>query len=125
MNAHVVYRFYDATGRLLYVGCTKDFANRERAHRAGSSWFADVAHVAVTSFADQSDALDEELRALREESPLHNRSNRRVSRSGGTFTGQTERKAGTSFRLSADLGVPQASVLEMAIRTLAREREVD
>lgn len=46
-RTHYVYRCYDASGALLYVGCTKDPAARRTAHRhsLASSWFADVARV--------------------------------------------------------------------------------
>lgn len=37
VTPHWLYRCYDAEGRLLYIGCTMDVANRMYLHRCGYS----------------------------------------------------------------------------------------
>lgn len=38
-RTHFVYRMFDADGRLLYVGCTKDIVRRLRNHRSENGHF--------------------------------------------------------------------------------------
>jgi hypothetical protein len=67
-----VYRLYDCLGRLLYVGVAYDFDVRFRQHEAKKKWWPLVAYRDVIWFNNRLDALYEESRAIRTESPLHN-----------------------------------------------------
>ena len=66
-----VYRYFDRTGRLLYVGVTNEPENRHRGHRR-KSWFSAIARKTVDAYPTRSAALAAEREALRTESPLHN-----------------------------------------------------
>jgi len=37
---YILYRFFDESENLLYVGMTKSFANRLQAHANSSCWFS-------------------------------------------------------------------------------------
>lgn len=39
--AHVLYRFYGATGQLLYVGITMNPVQRFRSHRGTKDWWCE------------------------------------------------------------------------------------
>lgn len=73
---HFVYRAYDATGNLLYVGVTRSPATRQTWHRYNSLWFPDVTSVRMTGPLPAADARDLEFRLICDEAPLHNISGR-------------------------------------------------
>lgn len=76
---HYVYRIFDSSDRLLYVGCTTDPASRLSQHRSRISHylfmegrdqeFRSVVSEPMTCY----DAYTEEARAIREEAPAYNR----------------------------------------------------
>lgn len=68
---HYVYRYYDSRGLLLYVGCTRDPIERDRAHRR-KSWYRSVASVRRTIFPNRTHALAVEKRAIQAERPAYN-----------------------------------------------------
>lgn len=69
-----LYRHYDAEGRLLYVGITKEIDHRTTAHEKASSWvdFVDVAGAKVITFPSRKKAKSAEKAAIRAELPLFN-----------------------------------------------------
>lgn len=71
-GATVVYRHYDATDALLYVGIANRLKKRTAQHRRKSTWFHLVVRTTEVTFATRSEALVEELRAIREERPQFN-----------------------------------------------------
>lgn len=66
-----VYRLFDATGCLLYVGVSQDPMQRWWQHRA-AAWWADVASYAVTWHVDRPEAERVEMLAIQSEDPVHN-----------------------------------------------------
>lgn len=71
---HILYRFYDRTGVLLYVGITVDFETRMAAHSKDKAWWSQVDRKAThVEYHDcRRDALDAERDAIRAERPVHN-----------------------------------------------------
>ena len=67
-----VYRLYDKTDALLYVGITRDLRMRFAQHEADKPWWPDVARKTMAWHGKRSDALAEEDRAIDEEHPVHN-----------------------------------------------------
>lgn len=67
----VVYRLFDASGQLLYVGVTENVRQRWIAHGA-KPWWPLVARHLLAPYESRDEALAEELRAIRAERPLHN-----------------------------------------------------
>jgi diadenosine tetraphosphatase ApaH/serine/threonine PP2A family protein phosphatase len=70
---HAVYRLYDRTGALLYVGCSSDPTGRRwERHLATKLWFDQVARITCDWFDNWSPAILAEGVAIFEEQPLHN-----------------------------------------------------
>ncbi len=69
---HVLYRFYTATGQLLYVGITMNPAKRFKAHRGQKDWWSDVAGITIEHYATRQELANAERRAIQVEHPLHN-----------------------------------------------------
>jgi predicted GIY-YIG superfamily endonuclease len=69
---HALYRFFDATDVLLYVGITADLPARMKKHRSEKPWWVHVHHITVEQFDTRQEALDAEALAIRWEGPLHN-----------------------------------------------------
>lgn len=67
-----VYRAYDGSDRLLYVGMADDVPARMKAHRLTAKWHSQMRHHEVRKYRCRQDAKNAEYRAIRTESPLHN-----------------------------------------------------
>lgn len=75
-----VYRFYDGTGRLLYVGITHNLGSRFGSHERKAAWWVEQQSVVVVWRETRSAAAAEERAAIRAEGPLHNISGARAAR---------------------------------------------
>ena len=71
MSAHALYRHYDKTGRLLYVGITNDPGRRWEQHR-GKAWWTEVVNTKIEHFPDRTSVLEAERRAIVSERPWWN-----------------------------------------------------
>lgn len=69
---HTLYRFYNAEGHLLYVGITSNPPARFSQHRQQKQWWSDVATIQLEQFADRDQLAAAEIKAIRQEKPLHN-----------------------------------------------------
>jgi DNA polymerase-3 subunit epsilon len=114
-----VYRFYGQDGALLYVGKSRNVRNRVLAHfaaahrSAGEQRLARQVHrVEWTETAGELGALLIEARAVKTESPLHNR---RLRAAGGAWT----------LRLTGVGGAPDAvDIVELDALDAAAQAEV-
>lgn len=70
--AHVLYRFYSATGQLLYVGITMNPPQRFKNHRDSKAWWEQVSGITVENYPTRGDLEQAERRAIQVERPLHN-----------------------------------------------------
>ena len=68
-----LYRFYDVSPRLLYVGVTDSPAARWGQHAATAPWWADVAIKTIEWYPTRQAALDAEDAAIAAENPVHNK----------------------------------------------------
>jgi DNA-binding GntR family transcriptional regulator len=71
-----LYRFFDATGQLLYVGVSGNTETRWRQHAESKPWWSDVADKTTEWLDSRAEALDAERTAIRTERPLHNHQNK-------------------------------------------------
>ena len=80
-----LYRLFDRTERLLYVGVTSDPRSRWACHKADKDWWPEVYRYSLEWLSGRQDALLEEARAIAAERPAYNiaggRAERRPSRS--------------------------------------------
>ena len=69
---HALYRFYDRTDVLLYIGITADLAARLQSHRRDKPWWTSVANIKVEHYPSRKTALKAEAEAIQTERPLYN-----------------------------------------------------
>jgi hypothetical protein len=69
---HVLYRFYDASGALLYVGITAKPIRRFRDHQKTKDWWIEVSNIRVENFSSRIELIYGERRAIVHEKPLYN-----------------------------------------------------
>lgn len=67
-----LYRMFDGTGRLLYVGKTVNYFRRISDHSTEKSWWRKVVKTTFEHFNTHNDLLTAEYQAIRSEKPLHN-----------------------------------------------------
>lgn len=68
-----LYRLYDASDQLLYVGIATDPKARWYRHASDKDWWGDVATREVEWFASREEASNAEITAIHKEKPTHNR----------------------------------------------------
>lgn len=64
-----LYRYFDESDTLLYVGVSISAIGRMAQHRVGSHWFSRVRRVLVENFPTREAALEAERVAIRDERP--------------------------------------------------------
>lgn len=69
---HTLYRFFDSTDVLLYVGITVDPSARFTKHRGDKPWWEQVDRIALERFDTRKEAEAAEREAIKAEQPLHN-----------------------------------------------------
>lgn len=69
---HYVYECYDATGRLMYVGCSKNVPARLKSHSQTQWWWPTFAKARAWVYPTQEIALAEEKRRIVELHPRWN-----------------------------------------------------
>jgi hypothetical protein len=69
----LVYRLFDRSGCLLYIGITWSAGVRWRAHRKKHAWWSQVARVEVECWGSDFFALTAELAAIKAERPKYNK----------------------------------------------------
>lgn len=67
-----VYRMYDASGALLYIGQSVNPASRPMQLADHRKWVTNIASITLQWLPTRQDALREEESAIRAERPLHN-----------------------------------------------------
>lgn len=71
-TGHVIYRFFDRNGTLLYVGVTKSLEKRCMGH-SRRPWWWDVYFISVDNmFQTRAEAESMEAQAISREHPVHN-----------------------------------------------------
>lgn len=72
-RTHYLYRIFDATGQLLYIGITHDVGARFQQHRADKSWWHERDTHTVEEAPTRADVLYLEAKAILTEFPKYNR----------------------------------------------------
>lgn len=69
---HALYRFYSATGQLLYTGITNNPGNRFKQHQQSKPWWHEVSGITVEKYNSRAEVLAAEKRAIQVEQPKYN-----------------------------------------------------
>lgn len=69
----VLYRYFDADDRLLYIGISSNYQARAVAHSKNSVWESQAVRVELERFPDRESVLAAEKRAIQTERPIHNK----------------------------------------------------
>ena len=68
-----LYRHFDGSGTLLYVGVSLNAAARLAQHKDHSGWFDTIAEVKIQKFETRQEALAAEFIAVQKENPVYNK----------------------------------------------------
>jgi hypothetical protein len=71
-SGHVLYRFFDQNGRLLYIGITCNPGARFNSHRLSKTWWNEIASITLERFSTRNELMAAERSAILSELPLHN-----------------------------------------------------
>jgi excinuclease UvrABC nuclease subunit len=71
-RTYQLYRHFDKTGALLYVGLSLSVFSRTLTHRNKTRWFIDIATITVEHMADRTEAMAAEHKAINTENPKYN-----------------------------------------------------
>ena len=71
-DTHVLYRFYSATGQLLYVGITMNPPRRFKGHSGDKEWWHLVSGITVETYSSRGELEAAERRAIQVERPKYN-----------------------------------------------------
>lgn len=83
----VLYRAFDATGGLLYVGATTNPASRLNDHHMQKPWRSEVSNVTLEHFDTVENLHSAETHAIKSEAPRYNHLHIRSTRPRGTPRG--------------------------------------
>ena len=73
MSMHTLYRFYDASDTLLYIGITGNMPARMAQHRADKSWWPEVSVIRLEQFQSRAELQSAERESIRIERPKYNK----------------------------------------------------
>lgn len=69
---HALYRFFDGTRELLYIGITLNPGSRWKQHAAHKPWWHEVTNITVEPFPNRESVLAAERTAIGKERPRYN-----------------------------------------------------
>lgn len=72
VTAHSLYRFFDAAGKLLYIGITGNPRLRFAQHRKAKVWWNDIATREIVHYKTRVDLMAAEREAIIRERPRYN-----------------------------------------------------
>lgn len=72
-DPHLLYRCFNASGDLLYVGMTSNLEHRVQLHRSHTPWFGEVTSVTRATYPNRPSARGAEHNAIIAERPRYNR----------------------------------------------------
>ncbi len=67
-----LYRHFDSSGTLLYVGISLSAVGRLNQHMDSAHWADQIATMTIETFPTRAEAEEAKQRAIRTEDPLHN-----------------------------------------------------
>lgn len=67
-----VYKFFDANGVNLYVGCSSNIPARLGAHQRSRAWWPEVARIEIDAYPNAKAGWEAEKAAIQALDPTHN-----------------------------------------------------
>ncbi len=67
-----LYRYFNAEGKLLYIGISQSSLNRHQSHCSQAKWTEQIAKITINKFSTRKEALVAEKLAIQTENPLYN-----------------------------------------------------
>jgi hypothetical protein len=108
---HALYRFFDASGALLYIGITAALPARLARHREDKPWWCNVAEIKVEHFPTRRAVLEAEREAIIRERPVHNKQhNGMVARSSAEVPAE-------AIRFGIEVGFVVALITDLPTST--------
>lgn len=80
-----LYRHFDASGELLYVGISLSAIGRLAQHKRRASWASQIANVTIETFPTRKEALRAEAQAIVTENPKYNLQRPSIQAGGFVF----------------------------------------
>jgi hypothetical protein len=114
-----VYRYFDAAGRLLYVGATGQGHWRTHEHRRTAAWWSLVARAEFEHFTDAVEAFEHERTLIVSLAPLHNRADNPVRHTPSRI-GRPRRADPNRLRLAGP-GGPKRRQIEAYLAQLSAD----
>lgn len=68
-----LYRYYNSSGDLLYVGKSLDAVTRLAQHKDRAPWFTQIARIEIEHYESETECSKAERLAIRREHPLYNK----------------------------------------------------
>lgn len=118
---HALYRFYDASDVLLYVGITVDPGARFKKHGSDKLWWSEVDRIGIDHFVTRLEALEAERKAIKSEQPLHNVVHNEFVNADGRS--DTRRDLALELLHTFVNAAPGSATYQMALTELRQEAE--
>lgn len=68
-----LYRFFDRSGTLIYVGISDNWPTRMKQHSRTQDWFDEIAQITFETWPDRESAEEAERQAVINEGPTYNK----------------------------------------------------
>jgi hypothetical protein len=68
-----LYRHFDESGNLLYVGISLSFINRTSQHKYSSDWYKLIRQITIEKYDDEDELYTAETDAILKEKPKYNK----------------------------------------------------
>jgi predicted GIY-YIG superfamily endonuclease len=94
-----LYRLYDNTNQLLYVGISSKWYERFHSHEKNQPWWGEVSTIKLMRYETRESVVDAEKIAIKTERPLHNKQH------SYTFEGNQEHFDKLKFFIHYDVPV--------------------
>jgi predicted GIY-YIG superfamily endonuclease len=72
-TCYAVYRHFNKSGDLLYVGYTENVYARNMQHRSCSDWYKEIYNITLEHFDSKEEAQKAEINYIAKEKPIHNK----------------------------------------------------
>jgi hypothetical protein len=109
-----LYRHFNSSGVLLYVGVSEKALARLQEHSRKSEWYQDITTITLQHFPTRREAETAELEAIKTENPLYNKHFIRGNRRGAILKDR-------QFLSSSPVNVPDTNSINRRYNRLRRQ----